>query len=192
MPCGVRGSGSTKPRIPCRKGRFPVAMEVQRIGESAGASVETSLRVPASMSRLRLGILPASISGSAIFQSAASQPIRTTFGECDCVIMCFRECCQRSRAAMDCGLSRRHSDWSDLQISGLRRRAISAESYFRRQEWRLWGVAGLCGDGGSGQVRQHRLRGVRARMVQERLHWSRLERHRRRWCCQQCTPSPEC
>src|SRR5205807_2599120 len=65
------GVGSTNPRMPCCGARFPVAMLVQRIGESIGWSVRIFPETPPSTIRWRLGMRPASISGWIICQSAA-------------------------------------------------------------------------------------------------------------------------
>lgn len=74
------GVGSEKPWMPCLKGRLPVAMEVQSMGESGGWSVATWAMQPFSTSRWICGIWPASMSGWITFQSAASQPMRRTLG----------------------------------------------------------------------------------------------------------------
>ncbi len=65
--------------MPCLKGRFPVAIDVQSIGESGGFSVATRPMAPRSTRLCRLGILPASMSGWMAFQSAASQPMKRIF-----------------------------------------------------------------------------------------------------------------
>ena len=73
------GVGSENPWIPCLNGRFPVAIDVQSIGESGGCNVAMCAIDPCSTSLCTLGIFPASISGLITFQSAASQPMRRTF-----------------------------------------------------------------------------------------------------------------
>ena len=71
LPSGV---GSVKPLIPCFMGRLPVAIEVHSIGLSDGVIVEMLPDVPSAISFAKFGILPASMRGPAIAQSAASQP----------------------------------------------------------------------------------------------------------------------
>ena len=73
--------GSVKPQIPCLSARFPVARDVHSIGESGGWSVAICPVAPSFTSRCRLGILPPSMSGKIIFQSAASHPISRTLRE---------------------------------------------------------------------------------------------------------------
>ena len=51
-------NGLTNPLAPCAYARFPVAMLVQRIGESIGESDATFPITPPSMSRSRFGINP--------------------------------------------------------------------------------------------------------------------------------------
>jgi len=76
FPSGV---GSVKPYIPCFKGRLPVAIEVHSIGLSDGVIVEMLPDAPSAINFAKFGILPASIRGPAMVQSAASQPRTSTF-----------------------------------------------------------------------------------------------------------------
>ncbi|GBE01438.1 hypothetical protein BMS3Bbin06_00981 [bacterium BMS3Bbin06] len=76
------GSGSVNPRIPCLNGRFPVAMDVQSMGESFGERVARFPITPSSMNPAMLGIFPPSTRRWMIFQSAASHPISRTLPEC--------------------------------------------------------------------------------------------------------------
>ena len=72
------GSGSEKPWMPCFRGRLPVAMLVQSIGERGGWSVARLPITPFSTSRPTWGMSPMSTRGEITFQSAASQPTRRT------------------------------------------------------------------------------------------------------------------
>ncbi len=84
-------SGSTNPLAPCTYARFPVAMLVQRIGESIGESDATFPITPPSMSRSIFGINPPSSSGWITCQSAASQPTSKTRRSSDTVIGKLRQ-----------------------------------------------------------------------------------------------------
>src|SRR5580704_1857299 len=82
--------------MPCLKGRFPVAIEVQSIGESGGCKVAICPIAPFSTSRCTFGILPASIRGWITFQSAASHPTSITFRFCVNRIMLSQRCAARA------------------------------------------------------------------------------------------------
>src|SRR5205823_14602456 len=75
----VIGSGSENPWMPCLYARLPVAIEVHRIGLRTGWRVAMFPQMPSSISLARFGIFPESMSGMMTLQSAASQPIRSTF-----------------------------------------------------------------------------------------------------------------
>ena len=73
------GAGSVKPRMPCLSASLPVAIEVQSMGDMGGSRVARLPITPRLIKLSRAGILPASSRGWITFQSAASQPISSTF-----------------------------------------------------------------------------------------------------------------
>ncbi len=76
--CPVSGSLSTKSSTPCSPGETPVAMVVQISGDNIGTMVVISPQVPASISRFRFGIRPASTHGRTRSQSRPSRPRTST------------------------------------------------------------------------------------------------------------------
>ncbi len=76
--CPVSGSFSTKSSTPCTSADTPVAIVVQIRGDSIGTRVVIVPQVPASISRFRLGIRPASTHGRTRSQSRPSRPRTST------------------------------------------------------------------------------------------------------------------
>ena len=74
----LTGSGSRSERIPWRFERNPVATVVQASGAIDGVTLTHSPIAPAATSRASAGSFPASRSGWMTFQSAASQPTKST------------------------------------------------------------------------------------------------------------------
>ena len=139
------GSGSTKFSTPCLSAVLPVAMLVQSKGESFGSSEVMSPRTPRWMSPCRFGITPCTSSGSMSFQSAASQPITSTFLAIRSGIVedRFAECSASNEARSKPTGDTRASDPSDA----LAKIDTGGPMSRPRRSYQKWSAISSCGDG---------------------------------------------